>query len=396
MPSKDPYEILGVDSDTSMDEVKQSYIRLCSKHFEEENDLENFLDIGDAYIKISKAKSSITIYEPGQKRTTIKPEPILEKMFKKQVPIGFVLGVSAMGLVGGLIGYNLQPRQTIVREIVRERVAQNSTPAPAPSTTQQAVQQPQSSSQKKTENSAQKVTVETNSSIPSQKILTPQGSNPNSTLAEKGMPTFSKPVQPLGILPLPPSATGTYPQKLSRNLQPEQVPTLPAPTQKSGSLAARTEQRDQSPNTNVQAATQRLAVPLSTEGQNIAKDEEADKLIAQIDSLKSSQGNPQGQGVDPTLQSNIPAPEAAISAQPSPEKILKTIQIPLEDGTSIPATKLLSLNTNVYKLDKGRTREKLGVLINSLVESKNLNEACEKSGISIGGLQLLIKQYGST
>jgi hypothetical protein len=88
-------------------------------------------------------------------------------------------------------------------------------------------------------------------------------------------------------------------------------------------------------------------------------------------------------------------PSTPIIAKVSSEKILGTIQIPMEDGTSVPANKLLHLDTEVWKLDKGETRKKLNVLVNELIESKNLNAACTKADISLEGLRLLIKKYGT-
>jgi hypothetical protein len=67
----------------------------------------------------------------------------------------------------------------------------------------------------------------------------------------------------------------------------------------------------------------------------------------------------------------------------------------MDDKTSVLANKLLSLNISVWKLDKGTTRKKLNVPVSELITTKNLNSACDKSGISLAGLRLRIKKYGS-
>jgi hypothetical protein len=77
--------------------------------------------------------------------------------------------------------------------------------------------------------------------------------------------------------------------------------------------------------------------------------------------------------------------DSALSKQPiestdyvkrgSPRQILAKIQIPLEDGTSVTADKLLDIQSRVWTLKKGAYRKTFGYFLNALVNSDKPPEA---------------------
>ena len=82
----------------------------------------------------------------------------------------------------------------------------------------------------------------------------------------------------------------------------------------------------------------------------------------------------------------------SIKVGSSPEAILSTISILMEDGSSVPADTLLKVNPQVWKLNHGLYRKKLSKFISALVEFKDVALASKKSGLSLNEIRYLIKQ----
>ncbi len=76
----------------------------------------------------------------------------------------------------------------------------------------------------------------------------------------------------------------------------------------------------------------------------------------------------------------------------SPEAILSTISILMEDGSSVPADTLLKVDPQVWKLNHGLYRKKLSKFISALVEFKDVARASKKSGLSLSEIRYLIQQ----
>lgn len=81
-----------------------------------------------------------------------------------------------------------------------------------------------------------------------------------------------------------------------------------------------------------------------------------------------------------------------IKVNSSPEAILSTISILMEDGSSVPADTLLKVNPQVWKLNHGLYRKKLSKFISALVEFKDVARASKKSGLSLNEIRYLIQQ----
>jgi curved DNA-binding protein CbpA len=82
----------------------------------------------------------------------------------------------------------------------------------------------------------------------------------------------------------------------------------------------------------------------------------------------------------------------SIKVGSSPEAILSTISILMEDGSSVPADTLLKVDPQVWKLNHGLYRKKLSKFISALVEFKDVARASKKSGLSLNEIRYLIQQ----
>lgn len=87
-----------------------------------------------------------------------------------------------------------------------------------------------------------------------------------------------------------------------------------------------------------------------------------------------------------------PTKSPAIKVGSSPEAILSTIRIPMEDGSSVSADTLLKVDPNVWKWNRGGYRKKLSKFISALIESKNVALASQQSGLSLGEIRYLVRQ----
>jgi len=395
MADKDPYQILGLVPNASEAEIKKAYRDSVSTCFEKNGSLEEFHDISKAYITLTNLSPSLMIPDSGVEPRALVKNPGWGSLMEKSISPAFMLGIMFTGIAGGLIGYSLQPKQTVVREIMREAQVPNAILAQVSSPDRKGPKEQQSSSQSTIAKAPSKAAIATNPSPPSQKTTAPITANTARPSTEQSIPTLPTIAKPFRILPVPPQALPTIQQQPAGMLPGK--PTLsPAPqSPKLLPLDPASTQSFASAKISGQTPTQKSAPNTSNLSEPPVKDDEADRLIAQIDAYKSTQQSPQAPGNEPRKQSDLTPPSASTIAKVSPEKILGTIQIPMEDGTSVPANKLLHLDTQVWKLDKGETRKKLGILVNALIESKNLNSACTKADISLEGLRLLIKKYGT-
>jgi hypothetical protein len=119
MPSTHLYETLGLTPNVSKEEIKEAYLRLVHEYHTNAHHSpaseRYFREVCEAYITLSK-EGAIVLYE--QK---LKPEPENESSFwQKRYSPAFILGIAAIGVTGAMLGYYIQPKSTIVREIIRE------------------------------------------------------------------------------------------------------------------------------------------------------------------------------------------------------------------------------------------------------------------------------------
>jgi curved DNA-binding protein CbpA len=87
-----------------------------------------------------------------------------------------------------------------------------------------------------------------------------------------------------------------------------------------------------------------------------------------------------------------PIKSSAIKVGSSPEAVLSTIRISMEDGSSVPADTLLKLDPQVWRWNGGRYRKKLAKFISALIESKDVALASQQSGLSLGEIRYLVQQ----
>jgi DnaJ domain len=123
MSSNHLYEILGLAPNVSKEEIKEAYLRIVHEyHASAHNSPESeryFREVCEAYIVLSK-EGAIVLYEQKLKP---KPENAESSFWQKRYSPAFILGVVAIGITGALLGYYIQPKSTIVREIIRETPA---------------------------------------------------------------------------------------------------------------------------------------------------------------------------------------------------------------------------------------------------------------------------------
>jgi DnaJ domain len=123
MSSNHLYETLGLAPNVSKEEIKEAYLRIVHEyHASAHNSPESeryFREVCEAYIALSK-EGAIILYE---QKLEPKPENAESSFWQKRYSPAFILGVVAIGITGALLGYYLQPKSTIVREIIRETPA---------------------------------------------------------------------------------------------------------------------------------------------------------------------------------------------------------------------------------------------------------------------------------
>ncbi len=192
--SSNHHKTLGLAPDVSKEEIKEAYVRLVQEYHERANNApeseQYFREICEAYIALSK-EGAIVVYNQKLKPETEKPG---SSFWQKRYSPAFILGVVAIGVTGTLLGYSLQPKSTIVREIIRE------TPAGSPVITAKP--------EKKLETQPMVLSPEKSSSpvIPFAKLPTmpPQKAFPvYSSRVLPALPIIPKAIQVVRILPPP-------------------------------------------------------------------------------------------------------------------------------------------------------------------------------------------------
>jgi hypothetical protein len=355
--------------------------------------VEMFVPGDEEYISDTDLSTSLMIRDVGQETGVLAKNPGGESLWERGISPAFMLGILFTGITGALIGYSLQPKQTSVREIITEAEEPNAIPAPVPSPNSNGIKMDFPNSQPAIDKPLSEVTVANNPSTLSQKTTVGKNPNASSTVNGKSPSTLSGLAEPSKTLPRSPdealSTTEQRPARLSRLLPGKPVSAYVS--QRPASSQSFTSAKP----TNQKTPSQKSVPKMSSPTKALANDEKSDKLIDQIDAYKPSQQAPQVSEVELRKQGNVTIPATQLIPISSPEKTLESIEIPMQNGTSVPANRLLHLDTEVWKLDNGKTRKRLVVLVNELMESKNLNSACKKADISLDSLRLLIKKYGN-
>ncbi|MGA7955130.1 MAG: DnaJ domain-containing protein [Gloeobacterales cyanobacterium] len=195
------YKTLGLAPDVSKEEIKEAYLRLVHEyHANAHNSPEseqNFREVCEAYIALSKEKT-ILIYEQKLKP---KYEKVGSLFWQKRYSPAFILGVITIGITGALLGYYVQPKSTIVREIIRE------TPVVSPVTKLDAEKrlnvQPIVFKQEKS--AKQSIQFAKLTEVPLQKAISTDSLLPQA-MSNKGLPllpAIPKSVKVVRILPVP-------------------------------------------------------------------------------------------------------------------------------------------------------------------------------------------------
>ena len=83
-----------------------------------------------------------------------------------------------------------------------------------------------------------------------------------------------------------------------------------------------------------------------------------------------------------------PSPASAQLAQPAkatPKQVLSTIPIPMKDGSTVTADKLLAVQQRIWDINKGKYRKTFGSFLNALVNSQEPPEARLQEVLKITG-----------
>ncbi|MBW4696374.1 MAG: hypothetical protein KME03_00495 [Aphanocapsa lilacina HA4352-LM1] len=81
---------------------------------------------------------------------------------------------------------------------------------------------------------------------------------------------------------------------------------------------------------------------------------------------------------------------ASTPTAPGPAAVLVQIAIPLKDGNVATADRLLAVQERVWHWKGGSIRRRIAGLINLLIDTRDLEVACERSGLSLNEVQYLI------
>ena len=120
----------------------------------------------------------------------------------------------------------------------------------------------------------------------------------------------------------------------------------------------------------------------------LSKSESSEKTpIKSVASTSPEIDKRQGAVVSDVLQK----PPVA-SRQGSTEATLKQIRIPLTDGTTVSADVLLEIPPRIWYWKEGTVRKQMGVLITTLLDSKDIQVATEKSGIPFSEVQRMAEK----
>jgi DnaJ domain len=126
MSSENLYQLLGLTPQASKEEIKEAYLLIVSEYHAQVNHVpeaeQHFRKVSEAYLALSK-EGAITLYKPNplSEANLLVEKPELQ-FWQKQYSPAFMLGAFSIGITGALLGYSLQPKSIIVREVIRERV----------------------------------------------------------------------------------------------------------------------------------------------------------------------------------------------------------------------------------------------------------------------------------
>ncbi len=114
----------------------------------------------------------------------------------------------------------------------------------------------------------------------------------------------------------------------------------------------------------------------------------ANKVASRKPSVEAKAGR---SSLDDLASKPEPRESPAFQVGSSPKAILSTIQISMEDGSSVSADTLLRLNPRVWRWNGGRYRKKLSKFISALIESRDVALASQQSGLSLGEIRYLVQ-----
>jgi hypothetical protein len=118
--------MLGVAPHASKEEIKEAYLLIVSEYHSQVNHSpeaeQHFRKVSEAYIALSK-EGAITLYKPNP---LPEANPVKKGMhfWQKRYSPAFMLGAFSIGITGALLGYSLQPKSIIVREVIQAEAAQ--------------------------------------------------------------------------------------------------------------------------------------------------------------------------------------------------------------------------------------------------------------------------------
>jgi DnaJ domain len=126
MSSENLYQLLGLTPQASKEEIKEAYLLIVSEYHAQVNHApeaeQHFRKVSEAYLALSK-EGAITLYKPNplSEANLLVEKPEIQ-FWQKQYSPAFMLGAFSIGITGALLGYSLQPKSIIVREVIREKV----------------------------------------------------------------------------------------------------------------------------------------------------------------------------------------------------------------------------------------------------------------------------------
>jgi curved DNA-binding protein CbpA len=346
--TQDYYRVLGVRYDAPKEEIRQAYLQLARKYHPDvnkEREAEEFLkSINEAYNILTNDEAR-ALYDqdldvpPPWMRTSVRAALI----------------VACLGVLGGLTWYglSLKNNDVVVASSDQESTSDKVDPVAAFNA------QTRSTNGQNLEPTALPPLAKPPASAPSKASVSSKAA-PKAKPAAKAQKHTSS-IASVKLATISKSWDKTWrPQKLAfgdtvKSQKVKQVkrklPTIPAKSTKSTDLA------------------EASAAGVERKPQKIPTTSEAEQK---------------------RLTANLPF--KALSYRASPNEILSTISIAMDDGTSVPANTLLKVDTRIWNWKSGALRKKFSKFINALIVSRDVDLASEESGLSMSDVRYLAKQ----
>ncbi|MGA7952669.1 MAG: DnaJ domain-containing protein [Gloeobacterales cyanobacterium] len=366
--TQDYYRILGVGYDASKEEIRQAYLKLARKYHPDvnkEREAEELLKtINEAYNALTNDEAR-ALYDQDL--------DIPSPWMRSSVRAALIL--VCLGVSGVLIWYSFSLQNPDLVAVSSNQGPTAEAPAADPAAALNT--QPERTDGENLEPT----------------VLPPQATTPVAAMPSKA-PEASPPVATTGPSPKPDASASALPKGSVASKTAASPPTTAGDKQNTVAIAP-LKIASVSKSWDNPWPAKKLAFE---DSEKKAKSEGKKSIAEQSVPLKASseavvEREPQRTAMSEADQKKLVAnlPVKTLSYKASPNEILSTIPIPMEDGTTIPANALLKVDARIY-WKSGTFRKKLSKFISALIVSRDVDLASEESGLSMDDVRYFAKQ----